>query len=66
MTVISAFLISIETFYLVKKTNKNKEFREKNRTFVDSEIVKICDELNLSFGIEFHNRCRKSEFWRHV
>ena len=39
---ISAFLISIENLYLVEKQNK------KNLWFVDSGIVKTCDELDLS------------------
>jgi hypothetical protein len=38
-TVTSAFLISIENFYLVGKQSKEK--------FVDSGIVKTCDELDL-------------------
>ena len=43
--VISAFLISIENFYLVEKQNKENFERKK---FVDTGIVKICDELDLS------------------
>ena len=43
LTVILPFLISIENFYLVWKQSK-ENFVEK---FVDSGIVKTCDELDL-------------------
>ena len=36
----------MENFYLVEKT-KQRKFREKNRRFVYSGIVKTCDELDL-------------------
>ena len=39
VTVISAFLTSIENFYLVGKQSKEK--------LVDSRIVNTCDELDL-------------------
>ena len=39
-------LISLENFYLIEKQNNNF-FAIKNRRFVDSGIVKTCDELDL-------------------
>ena len=42
----SASLISIKNFYLVEKQNNKNSFKK----FVDSEIVKICDELDLGWG----------------
>ena len=41
----SAFFISIEKFYLLEKQNK-ENFMKKIRKFVDSGIVKTCDELD--------------------
>ena len=40
-------LISIEAFYLVEKQNQ-EDFMKFFRRFVDSGIVKTCDELDLS------------------
>ena len=53
--------ISIENCYLVKKQNK-ENFVKKNRRFVDSRIVKICDELDHRLVIVLINNLFKVSF----
>ena len=60
-TVSLAYLISIVNFYLIKK--QNKEF---NDSFVDSGIVKTCDELDLWILVyqEWWNPLQSSQNWQ--